>query len=99
MIKTEPLKILMFTSPTCIICDYVHDALKKVTKDYGSRVNIELIDVTMHPDAVEKYNLTVLPTVIIGNTRIVGDFILSELDEVQTIIMNELKKNQGEENG
>ncbi|MFQ6050332.1 MAG: glutaredoxin family protein [Candidatus Hydrothermarchaeota archaeon] len=98
MIKTGPLKIIMFTSPTCIICDYVYEALKKMTKGYGNRVKIELIDVTMYPEVVEKYNLTVLPTVIIGDTRIVGDYILSELDEVQMIIMDEVKKKKVKEN-
>jgi thioredoxin-like negative regulator of GroEL len=54
------MNVIVFSSPYCRACNVVKDFLTKEKKVSFSEVNVEL-----HPDLVQKWDIRTLPTIIL----------------------------------
>lgn len=57
-------RMIQVSSPTCPPCLMMVPTLNKLKKDYRSKVDIEVIDISGNSEAVEKYNIRATPTQI-----------------------------------
>lgn len=94
MSVSEPLKIMFFTSPGCKYCKPVKLFLNMFRKKYPNMIYVEEIDITQNPAAVEKYNISALPTLIFGKHRLVGK---PDFHELISLIENELGRSKTSE--
>jgi thioredoxin-like negative regulator of GroEL len=70
-------KLIKFASPTCNPCKILENQIKDV--DFG--VPVEKVDISIDKDAVNKYNLRSLPTVIMFR----GDLEVGRLVGIKTV--------------
>ena len=47
---------------TCIPCKMMAPILEALQRDYAGRLTVEVIDISDHPDAVDKYGVQIIPT-------------------------------------
>ncbi|MHA1689493.1 MAG: thioredoxin family protein [Promethearchaeota archaeon] len=63
--------ILFFSSAHCQPCKPVEEMLKRINVSlFGKRLTIEKIDIEKNRQLTEKYKITSLPTLIIGDQRL-----------------------------
>lgn len=60
------MRVKVFTSEKCKPCELLKDILRLMSIEY------EEIDVDKNPSLAKKENVTILPTIIIGDKRIEG---------------------------
>ncbi len=66
------VKIEILTTPDCVHCGAAKRLLEKVKKDTPN-VEVEIIDVTEHPEFVQKYMLMSAPGIVIeGKLEFMG---------------------------
>lgn len=72
---SEPIHIDVFTSDRCLFCNdalqVARSAAKRLTQ-FISPVKVVETDVTKKPDLVEKLDIVALPTILVGNSRLIG---------------------------
>ena len=59
--------IKVFISPTCPSCPHVVEEVSSIPAR-----RIEIIDVTEYPEMAEMYDITSVPTVLIGDVKLIG---------------------------
>jgi thiol-disulfide isomerase/thioredoxin len=67
----DKMQILDFYSEKCIPCKTMDKLLKKIIKDYPD-LDIRHINVYNEPDAVLKYGVTGVPTLLMGSEKMIG---------------------------
>uniref|UniRef100_A0A7C3YPB1 Thioredoxin n=1 Tax=Geoglobus ahangari TaxID=113653 RepID=A0A7C3YPB1_9EURY len=86
------IKAIVFTSDSCPCCrifeKIVIDGLKRKFP-----IEFELINVSKNPDLVEKYNIEIVPTLIlVKDGEVIGGFMgYSDLRTAETAIKKQLK--------
>jgi glutaredoxin len=70
-------KILRFTSATCHPCKLLARTLDEMTIDQ----EIEVIDISEHPEAIDQYSIRGVPTMIYKGKQLVGNKTASEIRE------------------
>ncbi|RLI58222.1 MAG: hypothetical protein DRO87_05280 [Candidatus Thorarchaeota archaeon] len=72
---SDPLRIDVFTSDSCMFCDDALDVARTAAQRlrlFSERVKVVEIDVKKKPWLIEKLDIVALPMTMIGNTRIIG---------------------------
>lgn len=78
--KTKVLRLLMFKSQKCRFCPEVFAIVRK---HVGNQKNVSLItiDADINPDIAENYMVTLFPTVVINNEKIIEGYTGNPLDK------------------
>ncbi|WP_202320126.1 thioredoxin family protein [Archaeoglobus neptunius] len=65
------MKAIIFTSRYCPYCRYFERNVEKLREEIG--IAFEVVDVDRNPELAERYDVTILPTlVIVENGEVVG---------------------------
>jgi thiol-disulfide isomerase/thioredoxin len=75
------LKILKFTARWCGACPVVSETLKRVLVEFPG-VEVDEINVDEQPGLAIAHHVMNLPTLIIGDRRVVGSVIASQLRSI-----------------
>ncbi len=68
-----PVKIEIFTTPTCPNCNPTIEFVKRVVEELEDEVEIETIDINKHPSRALSYGIFAVPTVAInGIVKFIG---------------------------
>ena len=81
------LPILFFSGNDCSLCPASFDDIAKLTAEFP--LSIKLINVDANGKIAKKYGILSLPTIIIGNTTVVGK---SNKEILRLIISDEYKR-------
>jgi hypothetical protein len=73
--------LLLFTSPYSSLGFKVETHLSEIIKK-GLPIKVTKIDVTLYPEAAEKYNIVATPTLIFRELRACGHYELDALEEL-----------------
>lgn len=49
-------RFILYSRSYCHLCDDMHEALRALCVLYGKQLPIEVIDVDLHPELVERYD-------------------------------------------
>jgi thioredoxin 1 len=71
--ETGSLKILKFEADWCGPCQQMKPIFNQVSKEFGSQVSFQSIDVDKNPALAETYKVELLPTVVaVKDGKVVG---------------------------
>lgn len=70
-------KILRFTSPTCNPCKMIAKTLESM--DLGTP--IEVVDISVHPELIDEYNIKSVPTLFYKGSSLVGNKTAKDIYE------------------
>lgn len=79
--------VTTFVSQLCPNCKATVDAINKLTTKYG--IEHHIVDIGMFPEFVEKYNISSVPTTIIGDMVFVGSMNVSEAEKWIKLAINQ----------
>ena len=74
--------LLFFTSPYSSHGFKVETHLSEIIAEKGLPIKVTKIDVTLHPEAAEEYNVVATPTLIFREFRACGHYELDTLEEI-----------------
>jgi len=87
-----PVKVEVYTSPTCPYCPYATKLIHEVAPSFGDSLTVEEID-TWSPEGEKRamnYNLMAVPTIVInGKVKFVG---VPKKEDLEKAIREELKE-------
>lgn len=81
METSEQTKMLLFISKELMFFQTIMDEFRKLINFVQKihQLDAEIIDINDRPEMVEKYKIEVLPTLIIGSMRFVGQLKAEEI--------------------
>ncbi len=79
--RDSKLDLMLFTSPYSSLGVKVETHLSAIIADKGLPIKITKIDVTLYPEAAEKYDIVATPTLIFRELRACGHYELDTLEE------------------
>ncbi len=74
--------LLFFTSPYSSFGIKIETHLSEIIAEKGLPIKLTKIDVTLYPEAAEKYDIVVTPTLIFRELRACGHYELDALEEL-----------------
>lgn len=74
--------LLFFTSPYSSLGFKVETHLSEIIAEKGLPIKVTKIDVTLYPEAAEKYNIVATPTLIFRELRACGHYEPDALEEL-----------------
>lgn len=68
-------KIIRFTSPTCAPCK----TIAKTLESMNLSIPIEVIDISVHPEYIDDYDIRGVPTLVYQGRQLVGNKTAEEI--------------------
>jgi glutaredoxin len=76
ILRRMPMKTLLrFTSPTCQPCKM----LAKTLEELNLGVDIEVVDISVHPEMIDEYSIRGVPTLFYNGEFLVGNASKEEI--------------------
>ena len=89
--KYQTIEIIYFTNSKCLITKKTDKMVNEIKKDFGDRVNITQIEISMYPDDLpdtdeikqlrEKYQVYGVPEIIINGKEFTKEYTKDNLEE------------------
>ena len=58
-------KVLILDTPGCVSCKYAEELIARIKKEENLHFDIEVKDITKHPEVLQKYQIMSSPGIVI----------------------------------